>query len=298
VRFLKHPWRGSGKVLLFWAGVTALSSFPPALGFFALPFPYMPVETARMLERSADLMSKPLRATALAFVMAATLPGSGVAQTVKDQAVFDVVIRGITAASLSFSGVQDGNRYAVSGVLKSAGLAALLRKISYTATVKGTVTGAGFTPSSYVEQADTGKKKSSSTMSYTRGVPSAVQYTPPREDRERDVDPATQRGTVDTLTALYAILRDVDAGQECRVNLPMYDGRYVSSIALSQPVKTNGGVTCSGLYKRIAGFKPEEMAERATFPFSLTYRAGADGRMRVTEVVLESIYGKAAMKRR
>ncbi|SEN20990.1 Protein of unknown function [Pseudorhodobacter antarcticus] len=243
-------------------------------------------------------MIKPLRALATALVIGAMLPAAAHAQRMEDKAVFDVVIRGISAASLSFSGVQDGNRYAVSGVLKSAGLAALLRKISYTATVKGTVNGARYIPSSYVEQADTGKKKSSSTMTYTRGVPRAVQYTPPREGRDREIDPASQGGTVDTLTALYAILRDVDMGQECRVNLPMYDGRYVSSIVLSKPVKSGDSVTCSGQYKRIAGFKPAEMAERTTFPFTLTYRAAGNGRMRVTEVALDSIYGKAAMKRR
>jgi hypothetical protein len=100
------------------------------------------------------------------------------------------------------------------------------------------------------------------------------------------------------LTALYAILRDVDAGQECKVSLKMYDGRYVSSIAISNPNKQGESVTCSGKYRRIAGFKAEEMAERTTFPFTLTYQPVGDGRMRVTEVAMESIYGKAAMKRR
>jgi hypothetical protein len=40
------------------------------------------------------------------------------------------------------------------------------------------------------------------------------------------------------------------------------------------------------------------MAERTTFPFTLTYKPAGNGRMRVTEVAMETIYGKAAMKRR
>ena len=233
-----------------------------------------------------------------ALALGAALPGAAVAERTEDNATFHVVIRGISAASLSFSAVQDGNRYAVSGLLKSTGIAALFRKISYRATAKGAVSRAHHTPFSYVEQADTGKKKSTSTMSYSRGVPSAVQYMPPPEGRSKDVDPATQGGTVDTLTALYAILRDVDAGQECKVSLKMYDGRYVSSIAISKPKKADDSVICEGQYVRIKGFSAKEMAEHTTFPFTLTYQPLTNGRMRVTEVVMKSIYGNAAMKRR
>ena len=243
-------------------------------------------------------MKNALRIAAMSVALSAALTTAAFANRVEDKATFDVVIRGVSAASLSFSAAQEGNRYAVSGLLKSAGVAALLRKISYNATAKGAVSGTNYTPSSYVEQADTGKKKSTSKMTYSRGVPSAVQYTPPREGRDKDVNPATMGGTVDTLTALYAILRDVDAGQECKISLKMYDGRYVSSIAIAKPTKRGDAVTCNGQYRRIAGFKAEEMAERTTFPFTLTYQPMTNGRMRVTEVAMESIYGKAAMKRR
>jgi hypothetical protein len=234
----------------------------------------------------------------LALTLSLALPHAAFSQRVDDSATFDVVIRGISAATLSFSAAQDGNRYAVSGLLKSAGIAAIFRKISYQATAKGAVRGTTYTPSSYVEKSDNGKQKSTSQMTYVRGVPNAVQYTPPRGGREKDIAPATQGGTVDTLTALYAILRDVDAGQECKVSLRMYDGRYVSSIAIANPKKQGDLVICSGQYLRIAGFKPDEMAERTRFSFSLTYRPTATGRMRVREVAMESIYGKAAMKRR
>ncbi len=243
-------------------------------------------------------MFRPLRTTAFALACATAMPSAGLAERIEDKATFSVVIRGISAASLGFSAIQDGNRYAVSGLLKSAGIAAMFRKISYNATAKGSVSGTRYTPSSYVEQADNGKTQSTSKMTYSRGVPSAVQYTPPREGRDKDVNPATQGGTVDTLTALYAILRDVDAGQECKVSLKMYDGRYVSSIAISNPKKQGDAVVCTGQYRRIAGFKPEEMAERTTFPFTLTYEPTGNGRMRVTEVSMDSIYGKASMKRR
>ncbi len=243
-------------------------------------------------------MTKPLRIATLALSLLATLPATAQANRIEDKATFDVVIRGISAATLALSGVEENGRYAVSGVLKSAGIAALLRKISYTATVKGAVAGTRYTPSSYVEKSDNGKTQSTSTMTYKRGVPSAVQYTPARAAREKDVSPASQGGTVDTLTALYAMLRDVPAGQECNLTLQMYDGRYVSSIATSKPQPKGDKVVCAGQYRRIAGFKPEEMAERTNFPFTVTYAPAGNGQMRVTEVAMDSLYGKAAMKRR
>jgi hypothetical protein len=266
---------------------------------------YIPEGTAKNMPKMAKTnkrtevsMTNPLHIAALGLSLFATLPAPAMAERVEDKATFDVVIHGFSAATLAFAGVEENDRYAVSGVLKSAGIAALLRKISYTGTAKGAVSGTRYTPFSYVEKSDNGKKQSTSKMTYARGVPSAVKYTPAREAREKEVSPASQGGTVDTLTALYAILRDVDAGQECQVSLKMYDGRYVSSIATSKPQAKGKAVVCSGQYRRIAGFKPEDMAERTTFPFTLTYHPTGNGRMRVTEVAMESIYGKAAMKRR
>jgi hypothetical protein len=252
----------------------------------------------RKSQKIEDTTMKSLRIGALALSLCIALPAAVMAERIEDKATFDVVIRGLTAATLAFSAVEDGSRYAVSGVLKSAGIAAMFRKISYTGTAKGAISGTRYTPFSYVEQSDNGKKKSSSKMTYERGVPSAVKYAPARDAREDNVEPSSQGGTVDTLSALYAILRDVDAGQECNVSLEMYDGRYVSSIAISKPQAEGNTVVCTGQYQRIAGFKPSEMAERTIFPFTLTYEPTANGRMRVTEVAMESIYGKAAMKRR
>ena len=62
---------------------------------------------------------------AVAVLLALAAPAAQ-AQTGSDQASFDLVIKGITAGSLSFSGTQNGNGYAVSGRLQTSGLAALL----------------------------------------------------------------------------------------------------------------------------------------------------------------------------
>lgn len=238
-----------------------------------------------------------------AATLAAALTGYLLAMPVaaqpkaSDQATFNLVIRGITAGTLSFAATQNGKGYAVQGKLQSTGLAALIRKVRYDARVKGSVGKGRYSPSAYAEKADTGKRQSDSVMAYKGGVPQVMSYTPPRDPGPNDVDAATMGGTVDPLTALYATLRDVEPGQECKVSVRMFDGKRSSQIAVGKPVADGGGVVCSGEYRRLKGFSAEEMADKVRFPFSLTYAPTAEGKMRVVEVAVDSLYGKARLVR-
>lgn len=213
---------------------------------------------------------------------------------------FDLVLKGLRAGTLAYDGsAVPGGTYAVRGQLKTSGLAAMLRKVRYDAVAKGQLTAKGtFVPMSYTEKADTGRRQSESVMAYVRGVPQVTSYNPPRAPRDYDVDPGTQGGTVDPLTAMFATLRDVDPGQECQVSLKMFDGRRASQIATSTPQARGDKVVCAGEYRRIAGFSAEDMAEKARFPFTLTYAPNGEGRMRVVEVAMDSLFGKARLVRR
>lgn len=220
-------------------------------------------------------------------------------QTVQDQARFDLVLRGITAGSLTFSANQQGEGYAVVGRLASSGIMAMIRKVSYDARSEGVLRGGRYIPSRYAETADTGKRKSESVMDYKGGVPQVRVYNPPRTPAAWDLEASSQGGTVDPLTALYATLRDVDPGAECNRALRMFDGQRASALTLGPPQALEGGaVTCAGEYRRVAGFPPEDMAEKTRFPFSLTYLPGENGKMRVVEVTMDSLYGKARLIRR
>jgi len=223
---------------------------------------------------------------------------AGGAQAQTDQGTFDLVMMGLKAGALHFTGVQDGAGYSVSGLLQSGGLVAMIRKVRYAATVQGSVSGGRYTPTGYSEDADTGKRQSQAVMAYVKGVPQVKTYNPPRPPRASDVDPATMGGTVDPLTALYATLRDVDPGGECQVDLKMFDGRRYSQIATFEPTPRGDRVVCAGEYRRLAGFSDKEMADKQRFPFTLTYAPTPEGRMRVVEVALDTLYGKARLKRR
>lgn len=210
----------------------------------------------------------------------------------RTDAVFGVTIRGISAGTLSVKGAEQAGRYETTGILKSGGLLGLVASVKYTAKASGAVRGAAFRPSRYDEDADTGKRKSRTTMTYSGGVPKVVAGS------TGDLSPASQGGTVDPQTAIYAAFRDVDADQVCKLNVQMFDGKRRSQVRLRSPRPDGDRILCNGEYRRLAGFSDSDMAEKSRFPFNLYYSKTADGRFRVERVVTETLYGTAVMTRR
>ncbi|MEZ5911568.1 MAG: DUF3108 domain-containing protein [Paracoccaceae bacterium] len=239
---------------------------------------------------------RPFRA-ALVLIAALALPVKALADQT-DKATFSLEIKGLSAGRLTFSGKEQGGSYAVAGRLESAGLVSLIRKIRYDARAHGRVSGTVYTPSRYEEDADTGKRQSQSVMEYRGGVPQVKVYNPPRDPRPGDVDPASQGGTVDPLTALYATLRDVPRDQACNLTLTLFDGRRRSQLVLAPAEAAGDAITCAGEYRRLAGFSEKDMAEKSRFPFRLIYEDAGNGTVRVSEVTMDSLYGKARLKRR
>lgn len=215
-----------------------------------------------------------------------------------DSAVFDLQLKGIRAGQLTLNGKIEGRDYAVNGVLKSTGILAVIKKIRYDATAFGRYSDGRFTPARYQERADTGSRQSESLMDYRSGVPQVKVYNPPRDNKPGDVDPATQGGTVDPLTALYAAFRDVPEGEACTLRTFMFDGKRRSQVVLADPQKSDGKVTCAGEYRRLEGFSAKDMAKKTRFPFRLTYEPAGDGMLRVAHVSMDTLYGKGELKRR
>jgi hypothetical protein len=234
------------------------------------------------------------RLIALATLIALALPLPARAET----AQFDLSIRGIRAGTLTFDGAAEAGRYAVTGRLESTGLVGLLRKIRFDGEVQGRIEDKRFTPARYVERADTGKRQSEAVMEYRRGVPQVKVYNPPRAPGDGGIDPARQGGTVDPLTAMFATLRDVPAGNACNLALTLFDGKRRSQVTLGPPQPREGGATCPGEYRRLEGFSADDMAEKSRFPFTVHLVPGPEGMLRVAEVTMESLYGNARLKRR
>ncbi len=238
---------------------------------------------------------RPAPALAAALTLAFALPAP--AQELRQDARFALEIRGLSVGELVFAGVETPGAYAVSGTVRTTGLAGMLRKMHYDAKVQGRRNSPRFVPVRYEQSGGIGGKYSEEVVVWSGGLPRIERQEPPKAPRDNAADPAQQGGTVDTLTALYATLRDVAPGEECQSNLTLYDGRYRMQLRMSAPRRTAQGTTCEGEYIRVAGFSAKEMAERTNFPFTLHYAPQPDGRMRVTLVTMDSLYGNARLRR-
>lgn len=227
----------------------------------------------------------------------AAVAGAASAQTTHT-ATFDVSLGGFRAGILAISGVETATQYSAAGKLQSSGLLRVIREISYDARSTGRITPGGFVPTRYQETANTGERVSRAVMDYVNGVPQVKSYDPPQERSARDVDPATQGGTLDPMTTIYAVLRDAPREDVCTLDVFMFDGRRRSQVTTAAPVADGDKIDCEGQYRRVAGFRESQMADRTVFPFRLTYSPNGDGTYHVTRVVFETLYGKAVLNRR
>lgn len=228
------------------------------------------------------------------------LVGAATPVSATEQGVFDVSLGGVRAAVVQYAANSDGTRYAVTGKVRTTGVLGAVVKASYEATARGQQTGPNaYRPSSFVETRNASGERSEAEMLYRGGRPQVKVYDPPREADPHAVDPATQAGTVDPMTVIYAALRDQPEARVCDLTLQVFDGKRRSEVVLSnRRAAANGEITCQGLYRRIAGWSPRKLAEKTRFTFEMTYAPKGDGVYEVARVTTDTTFGRAVLKRR
>ncbi|WP_425051951.1 DUF3108 domain-containing protein [Psychromarinibacter sp. S121] len=230
----------------------------------------------------------------LTLVLCVFLPGLALAA---DRAVsrYDIAIRGFRVGELRLTVEEAPGQYSVAAAVDSVGAVGFFRPFSYRARAWGTVQNGRFRPASYAETADTGRRQSEAELKYVGGVPEVRSYTSPRPPGADSPDPATQGGTLDPLTAMWAVLGD---GMACGKTLVLFDGARRSHVRLGPQRAVAGGVTCAGEYRRLEGFTEEELSRHVFFPMTVRYTPGPDGRLSAERVEVQSVYGLATVDRR
>lgn len=220
------------------------------------------------------------------------LPAAALANSTR--ATFDVYVGGIKAATLAVAGEERDGRYAVAGVMESAGVVGAFRHVRYDASARGQVAGGDLGPRRYSETLRNGGRTVEKSMTWRGGVP-LLRGGGKRDDD--DLDPAAQVGTVDPLSAIWGVLRDVPEQRACGFSADIFDGARRARVRLGAPERRGREIVCGGEYRRIAGYDDEELAD-PSFPFRLTYRQGGDGRWQVARIDMKTILGPGAMVRR
>lgn len=203
---------------------------------------------------------------------------------------------GVKVGDLALSGKVTSTQYAVSGKFVTSGLAAAVAGVRFEMTSTGSRQGDRLVPKRYAEDMNTGKRESRVKLVWSGGVAkasgSAIGDRGPYA-----VTPAQQKGAVDPLTAMFMVLRDQPAEDLCDIRQRIYDGERLTEVVLNQ--KSGGGdkITCKGVFRRVAGYSPEDLSERSSFPLTVNYERVGEV-MQATRFTAETIYGKAQLRRR
>lgn len=208
---------------------------------------------------------------------------------------FDVFLLGIKAGELRYHKSVKGTAYSAQTVLETTGLVALLAPYMFQAEVTGQRLKNRYLPQSYLETSNTGKRITNKTMRYKNQRPTLLAAG---ERKKYWLKPADQKGTLDPLSALLALLDDAVSSQLCNADLPVFDGERRVSLSLSGPTKLpEDGLTCQGIYTRLGGFSKQELADGITFPFYINYHP-IDAGYRVTKFSFSTLRGTATFERR
>ncbi|MBE3637889.1 DUF3108 domain-containing protein [Mangrovicoccus algicola] len=229
-----------------------------------------------------------------ATLAALVLAGPAMAET----GTFDLRLGPVPAGTLAYSAEERGGRYAASGAVRSGGLAGLFVDAAIDATARGRSEGNDYRPDSFSSTTSEDGDTETLTFRYANGVPQVSRDPAPSKPPKHAAPPEAQGGTVDPMTAAFAILRDRPADQACDLRIEMYDGRRRTDLRLVGGTATgDGGLSCRGEYRRVAGFSQKELAEKPVWPFSVTY-APAGAALRVTELAIPTSFGTLRMVRR
>jgi len=186
---------------------------------------------------------------------------------------------------------QTGNNYAISGDLKTGGLAGIFQDFQSHATARGRLTAAGAQPEAYNADIRRDSGERHDTVDFRAAAVAAGSSTAPAKGAakgpaqssvgEVPAAPATAaappRDTVDPLTAYFLVERRLGTGGDCAISIPVFDGRHRYNLQFTdageQTLSPSGGQHYSGPAKackmsreKVEGYPTDklEMPKRGT----------------------------------
>lgn len=214
-----------------------------------------------------------------------------------EEASFDVRLAGLKGGVLAYSATESGGSYKAQGSAQATGLAGQVFTAKVDVAANGGVRGNRYAPRGYVEHSQTKRGVRKARFTYKNGVPDVKKDPPDTNRQPYHANPVQQKGTVDPLTAAFAILRDRSDALVCDLDIQPYDGRERTHIRLSDPQRDGDTLLCQGRYSRISGFSDAEMARQVHWNFTVSYQWAGDV-WQVHKVRVPTSYGVVSITRR
>jgi hypothetical protein len=231
----------------------------------------------------------------LAMLLAMLVPALGQAQALTEYAI---QIGGLKVGSIVVTQTHSPKGYRREIEITTSGLVGLIRPVRYVAMSEGSESDDGYpVPSRYREFTDTGRRISSSELSFRSGLPVIESLsTEGRGASTPPVDPEQAVGAADPASILGLLLSDRPADLACDIDTHVFDGWRLTHVTLSK--EGPDASRCSGHFRRVAGFDPEDIAERTDFAFTVLLSPVDERTVRTDEVWFETTLGKGKLKRR
>jgi hypothetical protein len=237
-------------------------------------------------------------AAALAAALAAPsgVPATpAAATTAADTRTFDITLSGIRAGELTLSAARNGASYEAGSSIRATGLVGAVARIRYDGASTGRIAGDGsLIPERHVARSRSPRSERETEIVFENGQPTKVTVTPPRS---RQVDPAEQAGTVDPVSAAFALLLDDRAATVCNERVDLFDGSRRAQVVIGRPEQRDGRLVCNGVYVRVAG-EAHSVSDQREWGFRLVYRQNDDGSVAIERIETPTRYGMAVMSAR
>ncbi len=226
-------------------------------------------------------------------VLAVALMGGGPALAEKYEQNFDFRIAGIKAGEVSIKGETVANGYVADARVTSTGLIGRIADFYYVGTSRGAITGGGRpVPKLFEVTSRSPRAERETRIEFEGGTPVSVSVEPPRSTSP---DPASQAGTLDPISAGFAVLKDGPVEGICNKQVDIFDGSRRSRIALAPARESGGDLVCDGRYTRLEG--EENTFSSSDYGFQIVY-SESDGHARLQRIETKTKFGAATVERR
>lgn len=155
-----------------------------------------------------------------------------VAQVPPVKVHYEAYSTGFNVARMDADFVVGPRDYRVRLAFRTAGTLRAVFRSDGESVVDGTFAGDRPVPRTFFSFGNTRGRQRVTQIDYSGGQPTVRTMTPPNEEEREPVPPTAQAGTVDSLSAMAMLVRQVNATGRCEGRSRTYDGRRLAELAV------------------------------------------------------------------
>jgi hypothetical protein len=192
------------------------------------------------------------------------------------RATYEVHAAGMVLMELEARFELAADSYRVETRLRTRGMAAVMVSGEQVSRAAGGWSGVLPAPLSFVSEGTWRGRARRIALDWQGAQPRVVELTPPNEEEREPVPPAQQRGTVDILSALAGLGRQVGREGRCEATTPVFDGRRRSDFATRSEGREvirpwrgawhGEALRCAFEGRQVAGFRRDQDRAEAAAP--------------------------------